>query len=130
MIAMTKSMMKTMTKTMSIKMVLLASVLTLSSGLVSAHSSHSHAAITLDQAYQVAADISSQFTQQDAGLDFGVLPESWASIDLSQIKLHKQGEGYYIIAVSNDKEGKILFILMDTQGKVYDANFSGSYEGL
>lgn len=115
---------------MTLKNILLTSALMLLASLAWAHGSHNHSVISIDQAHQVAANISEQFTQKDAGLSFGVLPKSWAKIAPNKITTHKKAQDYYIIALNNDQEGKILYVLMNTQGKVYDANFSGTFEGL
>lgn len=45
-------------------------------------------------------------------------------------KLYRNGERYYIVSVTNDVEQKTLYVLMTSNGKVYDANFSGEFKNL
>jgi len=51
-------------------------------------------------------------------------------LPLSDKRIHKKGDGYYIVGLTNIKEEKSLFILMSISGEVYDANFTGNFPGL
>lgn len=93
------------------------------------HHSHSHA-ITDSQALTRGAKVAEKLSQEDIGLPIGQLPESWASVPASNVSIHKKGQGYYIVAVENEAEGKTLFVLMSSHGKPYDANFSGVFPKL
>ena len=95
---------------------------------VFAHSDHS--SISEAQAASIAADVTTQFSVKDAGLDFGILPTSWASIPSDNIAIYKKGKGYYIVSVENESEQKMLYVLMSSGGEVYDANFSGTFKGV
>ncbi|MDO8342221.1 MAG: DUF6488 family protein [Cellvibrio sp.] len=99
--------------------------------LVTAHEDHEHAYITESAALVVAQKALIQLTEKDAGLGFGKLPANWAEVPAKNVKLHKNGDGYYIVAATNDAEGKTLYVLLSSEdGAVYDANFTGEFQKL
>ena len=96
---------------------------------VSAHSSHEP--INEQAALKIGVEMSHQMVSSDAGLGFGKLAVSWKSVSVGEgVKLHQRGRGYYIVAVVNSVEKKTLYVLMSNTGEVYDANFSGQFEGV
>lgn len=95
-----------------------------------AHSDHSQEPVSEAATLEIAADVANHLSSRDAGLGFGQLPTSWASIPKKNIAIHKKGEGYYIISLLNDSEKKTLYVLMSDSGEVYDANFTGKFEGV
>lgn len=97
---------------------------------VAAHSDHDHGPITEQAAVTVAKDVATQLTLKDGGLGFGKLPETWGKVPAKNIKLHKKGGDYYVIAVVNDAEKKTLYVLMSAEGEAYDANFTGEFKNL
>jgi len=98
---------------------------------VTAHEDHEHAYITESAALVVAQKTLTQLTEKDAGLGFGKLPASWAVVPAKNVKLHKNGDGYYIVAATNDAEEKTLYVLISSDdGAVYDANFTGEFKNL
>lgn len=113
---------------MKTKILILLSLILLVNQHVFAHSDH--AAITKAQAVSIASNIATQFSEKDAGLSFGKLPISWASIPNENIAIYRNGKGYYIVSVENNSEQKTLFVLMSSSGEVYDANFSGIFKGV
>lgn len=109
---------------------LLASVLG-TTQLAMAHDDHEHSYITEPAALVVAQKTLTQLTEKDAGLGFGKLPASWTEVPAKNVKLHKNGDGYYIVAATNDAEGKTLYVLLSSEdGAVYDANFTGEFQKL
>lgn len=95
--------------------------------------SHSHTpqrVINENQVLEVAIGASKHLTTKDAGLPFGLLPESWSTLSLDNVTISEKGAGYYIASVKNEKEKKTLFLLIGTNGNVYDANFTGEFKGL
>jgi hypothetical protein len=113
---------------MKTQILILLSLLLLVSQHVFSHSDH--AAITKSQAVSIASNIATQFSEKDAGLSFGKLPISWASIPSDNIAIYNKGKGYYIVSVENKSEQKTLYVLMSSSGEVYDANFSGTFNGV
>lgn len=95
-----------------------------------AHSDHSHGPISAAEAVALTAKVAKQLSSKDVGLGIGKLPASWAATPQSQIAIHEQGPGYYIVAAENKAEKKTLYVLMSFGGEVYDANFSGVFKGL
>lgn len=98
--------------------------------VVKAHEGHEHTYITETAAIAVGQDFAAQLTQNDAGYDFGKLPESWRKVPAKNAKLHRNGDGFYIVAVTNQAEQKTLYVLMTSNGDVSNANFTGEFEGL
>ncbi len=95
-----------------------------------AHEDHSHGPISALSAQALALDVAANLSSRDAGLGFGQLSQSWASIPDKNVSTSKKGKGYYIVSVLNDTEKKTLYILMTEGGEVYDANFTGEFEGI
>ena len=89
-----------------------------------------HGPISEPQAIDAATFVVNQFVRFDAGLGFGKLNKNWNDISADEKRIHKKGNGYYIVSATNKKEGKILYVLMSVAGEVYDANFSGEFPKL
>ena len=89
-----------------------------------------HGPVNEEQAMVIAADIAEQFVNFDPGLGFGKLDKSWKHIPAESRRIHKQGEGYYIVSITNKQVGKVLYLLLSISGEVYDANFTGKFPGL
>jgi len=89
-----------------------------------------HGPVSEQQAIIIASNLAGQFVEHDPGLGFGTLSGSWVQLPLSDKRIHKKGDGYYIVGLTNIKEEKSLFILMSISGEVYDANFTGNFPGL
>jgi len=95
-----------------------------------AHGSHASTPITDTAALQLAKETAIQLTQSDAELGFGKLPDSWSQTSDSSVKIFKKGSSYFIVSVANTEEEKTLYVLVSSDGEVYDANFTGKFEGL
>ena len=78
----------------------------------------------------VAQRAVTSMSRKDVGLGFGQLGESWSMLGKEDMTIYKQGTGYYVTSVLNKNEAKTLFILMSDSGEVYDANFSGQFDGI
>lgn len=44
--------------------------------------------------------------------------------------IHKKSSDYFIVSVANTAEAKALYVLISSSGEVYDANFTGEFDGL
>lgn len=97
---------------------------------VMAHEGHDHSYVTESNAIVIGKDTATQFTQNDPGFGFGKLPGSWGDLPAGSARLLKNGDGYYIVTVTNDVEKKTLFLLMTSNGDVYGANFTGEFKQL
>ena len=97
---------------------------------VMAHEGHDHHFITESAAIVVGKDFAAQLSQKDGELGFGKLPESWRAVPAKNAKLHKNGDGFYIVSVTNDVEQKTLYVLMTSNGDINTANFTGEFKGL
>lgn len=97
---------------------------------VVAHDDHDHKPITEQAAISLGKDVAAKLSVKDSGLGLGKLPETWAKVPAKNAKLHKKGDGYYIVAVANDIEKKTLYVLMSAEGEAYDANFTGEFKKL
>lgn len=99
------------------------------SQLANAHGG-GHGPVSDHQAIALVSRTVNQFIDYDPGLGFGKLDRSWKSITPENKKLHKKGEGYYIVSITNDNQSKTLYVLLSINGEIYDANFTGSFLGL
>jgi hypothetical protein len=95
-----------------------------------AHSDHARGPISEASALQLAKEATTRLTEKDAGLGFGKLPESWKATPAAAVKIHKKGSGYFIVSVPNTTEAKTIYVLISSNGEVYDANFTGDFDGL
>lgn len=93
-----------------------------------AHDDHVH--IDETSALTVGKETAAELSQKDAGLGFGKLPASWAKVPAKNIRLHKKGTAYFIVALTNDMEKKTLYVLISEEGEAFDANFTGEFKGL
>ena len=89
-----------------------------------------HGPISETRAIDVTSFTVNQFVHFDAGLGFGKLNKSWNAISTDEKRIHRKGDGYYIVSATNKQEGKTLYVLMSIGGEVYDANFTGEFKGL
>lgn len=107
-------------------------LLALLAGPVMAHEDHDHGAhTTKSDAVNIAKNTVVRLTEKDGGLGFGQLPASWASLPEESVKVHKTGDGYYIVAATNSEVGKTLYILISAEeGTAFDANFTGEFKDL
>lgn len=95
---------------------------------VQAHGDHEP--VSEVEALAIAVNIAGQFAEFDSGLDFGLLDSSWIGLPVEAARIHVRAEAYYIVTVTNPKEGRSLYLLMSDAGDVYDANFSGEFPKL
>lgn len=93
---------------------------------VLAHESDFH--VSDQTAPAVGKSAAAEFSKKDSGLSFGKLPSSWADVPLKNATIFKKLPEVYIIAVKNDKENKTLYVLLSSEGEVYDANFTGQFK--
>jgi hypothetical protein len=96
---------------------------------LSAHGS-GHAPITEQKALMIATQITQGFASVDPQLGFGKVSESWAKIGAESATVYQSGVGYYIVKVINPSDERVFYILMSTEGEVYDANTNGKFEGV
>ena len=89
-----------------------------------------HGPVDEQHAMTLARDVAGRLTEFDAGLGFGQLKESWKSLPENAAFIQTRGEGYFIIGVTNQKENRTLFLLISATGAIFDANFTGVFEGL
>jgi len=89
-----------------------------------------HGPISETRAIDVTSFAVNQFVHFDAGLGFGKLNKSWNAISIDEKRIHRKGDGYYIVSATNKQEGKTLYVLMSIGGEVYDANFTGEFKVL
>ena len=96
---------------------------------VMAHDGHQHQQLSAWDVLAIAHKTLSQLTEKDAGI--GRLPMSWTQVPADAVKLHKKGQGYYIVAATNAVEAKTLYLLLSEEdGAVYDVNYTGEFKKL
>jgi len=60
-------------------------------------------------------------------LELDTLDASWQEVSEKQI--YKKDLRYFIVSLYNASQKKTLYVLLDSFGEFYDANFSGTFEG-
>jgi len=100
------------------------------SASVFAHGNHSHHSIDAKGAMDIGSKVANHLSVRDAGLGFGKLPKTWASLTADSFAIHKQGPGYFVVAVNNPTESKVMYVFMSAGGNVYDVNFTGEFDGI
>lgn len=72
-----------------------------------------------------------KLVRQALPVEGGLLDESWEAVAADKRQIHRQGKGYYIVAVNkSDEDDGTLYLLLSDKGELYDANYNGSFEGL
>lgn len=99
-------------------------------GLALAHGGGHADAISAKEAQDVARYVAVKLTEEDRGMGFGKLDASWKDIPDDGVAIKKSGPGYYVVAMKNENEKQVLYVLMSNTGSVYDANFSGEFKGI
>jgi len=112
----------------SIRLCLFA-IMLFSSQLIFAHG-EGHALINEETAIIAASNNIATIIAQGIEIEGNKLNESWENIPGSDKAIHKKGNGYYIVSLENKVKGKTLYVLLSNQGELYDANYSGVFEGL
>ncbi|MBT5165709.1 MAG: hypothetical protein HOM46_00470 [Nitrosomonadales bacterium] len=103
--------------------------LMLSTSLAFAHGG-GHAKIKESQVIEYSDKNIASIVRQQIEIEGKKLDKSWLNISKSNKKIYKKGEGYYITTFKNDTNNKTLYILLSEAGELYDANYSGKFEGL
>lgn len=68
--------------------------------------------------------------RQALPVDGGLLDAPWEEIGADQKSIHKKGANYFIVAVKNTEEDRVLYLLLNEFGDLYAANFSGIFDGI
>ena len=89
-----------------------------------------HATITVEQAKEVARDVVVKLSEEDRGMGFGRLDESWNMIPGEKVAISGSGSGYYIVVMEHEAEDRKIYVLMSNAGSVYDVNFTGKFKGI
>lgn len=95
---------------------------------VSAHEGHEHHYVTETVAVDIGKQFAAAHTQADSRFGLGKLPASWGEVPAENAKLLRNGDGFYIVTVTNDDENKTLYVLMSSEGGIWDANFTGEFD--
>jgi hypothetical protein len=101
----------------------------LSTSLAFAHGG-GHAKIKESQAIEYSDKNIAIVVDQQIEIEGKKLDKSWLNIAKSNKKIQKKGEGYYITTFKNDENNKILYVLLSGSGELYDANYSGKFDGI
>lgn len=105
-------------------------IMSLVHGQVALAHGNGHGPVTEEQAIVVATAAVEQLVATDVGLGFGQLDSSWNELPTEAKRIESNGAGYYIVGVEHNGEARTLYFLMSITGDIYDANFTGEFEGL
>ena len=125
---------------MKFNTLILASVLSLAVAPIAfAGSGHDHGAgghgtlpNMIDEKGAIAAATMavSAIIEQSLDVEGAYLDAAWIATNDADKKIGGKGNGYYIVSFDNNATGKTLYLLLSDRGEVYDANYSGKFEGL
>ncbi len=68
--------------------------------------------------------------EQKQLVEGSLLDGTWGNTLDADKKISKKGKGYYIVSFDNKASNKMLYVLISDTGEIYDANYSGKFEGL
>lgn len=68
--------------------------------------------------------------KQKQPVEGAALDAAWSATADANKKISKKGNGYYVVSFDNKAAGKTLYVLLSHSGELYDANYSGKFEGL
>ena len=127
---------------MNIKTLIIACTLSLFAAPITyAGSDHSHGggahahnapAQMIDENSAIAAASSAvtMLVEQKQSVEGAPLNAAWKETVEADKKIIKKGNGYFIISFDNKSVEKTLYFLLSNTGEIYDANYSGKFEGL
>ena len=92
-----------------------------------AHPGHDHV-LTTEEAISRAATVILSLVDKKKKIAGATLDESW--ISAADSATCKKNADFYLIAVSNPRERKILYLLITSTGKYLRANFDGTFADL
>lgn len=92
------------------------------------HSHDNSAPLTSEQVITKASQELATLIDEAFLVDGKALDASWN--DTTEKKIHKKTIRHYIIAFTNSKQNRTLYILLNYQGAYIDANFSGEFDGI
>ena len=111
----------------SISVILSILSLSLSTSVLSG-SGHSHSPVapaTDEQIMARAVGDLEAIVDQSIPIEEGVLDESWKMV--TNGKIVARNAGYCITAFTHPEEKRTLYMLMDSNGFIMDANFTGKF---
>ena len=111
------------------RLVVFAAVFALVAVEALAHSA-GHGSVSDEQSVEIATSVVASLTERDAKRGFGKLAPTWAGLPAETKKIHVKRDGYVIVSIRNDSEGKTLYVLMSDGGEVLDANLTGKFSQL
>lgn len=93
--------------------------------------SHGEAAKKIDDKGAIAAASKNiaALIEQKKPVGGTALDATWATTTDADKKISKKGNGYYVVSFAG-KATKTLYVLLSDTGELYDANYSGKFEGL
>jgi len=94
---------------------------------------HGHgnaASISNKKAIIAANDNVLSIVKQKIEINGSKLDSSWDNLPSSSKAIYKKSDSYYIVSLENKTIDKTLYVLLSSQGKFRDANYSGKFEGV
>lgn len=95
--------------------------------LVSGHVNHGEP-LNDEQAIEKAAEYTKMIIDRPEFVAELALDSSWQEV--ANVRIYKKNLRYFIVSLYNASQEKTLYVLLDSFGSFYGANFSGAFEGL
>lgn len=115
----------------TLKSFFIASLILLTSPLIAQAHIGGHGEISEVDVIPMASEHVAALIEDGVELpEIGKLDKGWRNVDPSNKKIDQKGDGYYVVSFAHPKEEKTLYLLLSLSGDLYDANFTGKFEGL
>ncbi len=91
------------------------------------HDGHVHGPVSIKSALEISVQAAKEYSVQASPFGFGLLPVSWGRLTKENATIHANKLGYYIVALDNPREGKVVYFKIQLDGIVAGANFTGVF---
>lgn len=99
----------------------------LTANLAFSHSSHG-APLNDQQASEKAIEYTGMIVEKSTAIKGVTLDDSWQAV--TETKIYKKNLRYFVVSLYNASQEKTLYLLINSSGEFYDANFDGVFEGI
>jgi hypothetical protein len=107
--------------------ILLLGLSLLAPQLALSHASHG-APLNDQQAMEKAIEYTGMIIEKPDAIKGVTLDDSWKAV--TETNIHKKDLRYFIVSLYNASQNKTLYLLINSYGELYDANFDGTFDDL
>lgn len=100
----------------------------LAAPILLAHEGHDHAPVSMKKAVEIALATTHDYTLKQPPFGLQTLDKSWCNLPQTAAHIHKNGQGYYVVGVTNSQQDKTLYVRILLDASVTGANYSGDFD--